>query len=1309
MPLFGLADTPPAHETATNDMLFGDGDDDEYMVEEIMATGVLPTCTRSLPISGYISHSQESPSLHTEHTEHTNQDQRALHSSPLPVRRLSFNDVYVEVTPADDIFGSDWRNIRFPHYRPDGISSVDDNRRPEANSIVDGCGSDDGDSKTLLLELRRRQQQQRQQQRLQQQEWQSANEPRLLLASSQEAVDQSPPRQLPPQNGEQSSPRQPSPHCSPQALKPSRLHNLQHSAPQSPSPPPQHLEEPPQSPPPFLQPPQSPHLAQSPRSRQPSMLSPASSQSPTFQVLPDYDGLKDIDRSYTEHRLTYVELLMQAWAHGHCQSGNSFASEEITLMSQLARQSHNGLGRSLRNTYGMCLQRCTDITTADTRAQRWRIVNADESGSAAESQHATASNFDMLSRMVATMAQYAAMLPSAANPHTTAHVPAESRPSKRVAADRLIDYREKRLGDFSYDATPIPRPKGTSRRRSTATPRNRALHAKLRPLTDTKQGANADSSTSNDLLAKLLSPSETTEPSASLDVQPTMSKRVKRATAEEKESNKSKRAAAATMLVRYQAAGLTIQDLLANERAVVRVTSPNNCPSVAELTATPFVPIVFMAHSEEPAHYILNCRTIAGAKTPSQTQGFHEYAINGFPVPVVPDRWLEYQRRKFRRWCRDEAGCKVVQLANEVDNTSCMCSPIHGPSMCRGCVTRQSDCPCRFRYIRVMTRLDVLAAGGSSKLRRYIVAPMFASQVDGAATSLAVKPTSISIAVGDLASSSAIPAGWSEFYSLFMTAPTLLRALDVIGPITFEHAVDMPAGSLEYGVLPEYGCSAAPCIYRTISPGSRQVCDLCSTSVMSVCFSCCMCATEMCVGCFSEWDDGSAEPRVAVGSSYNKAHSGSRSDDGGVSTRRYNHCKKFNGTSELSLHLQAQHRKRQFIRVSQFTAADIRQVVEKARGVVDLGSIYPELSQISSAGVISDTAAQAFTAKVARIEQRTRDMYPHAAWELPVIYVAADELSTAEFSCLWRQGIVVVVRGLLSALNGALWQPEWWIKNFGDEKVSILDCARKAEPVGGGEWPLRNFYRLFDGSDKYAALFDTPDDASSSEYQLHSDKEGDNNGDRGRADRAAREWREHKACVARGILKLKDWPPTDDFERRLPRHFRHFMKALPFPEYTQRAGKFNLANRLPAAFVPPDLGPKMYCAYGSSDGEGGVGTTNLHCDMADAVNIMAYAPAEFLRERNIEVPGIWTRSDGSPHMSAASKSPTTAAPAAAVWDIYPPEALGNLREFIGQVHDIPFGAECKGPIAAKHGDPIHNQETYLSLPLRQKFFDEYGH
>ncbi|KAJ2840043.1 hypothetical protein FBU31_000582 [Coemansia sp. 'formosensis'] len=196
----------------------------------------------------------------------------------------------------------------------------------------------------------------------------------------------------------------------------------------------------------------------------------------------------------------------------------------------------------------------------------------------------------------------------------------------------------------------------------------------------------------------------------------------------------------------------------------------------------------------------------------------------------------------------------------------------------------------------------------------------------------------------------------------------------------------------------------------------------------------------------------------------------------------------------------------------------------------------------------------------------------------------------------------------------------------------------------------------------------------------------------------------HKACIEGSILKLKDWLPTDNFEMKLPDHFCQFMDALPFPEYTQHAGKFNLVNWLPAAFVPPNLGPKMYCAYGSSDGEGGVGMTNLHCDMADAVNIMAYVPAEFLCECNIEVPGIWTHDDG------ISSTDITAGPAAAaVWDIYLPEAIGDLCRLISEKVSVEYTADCSGPIAAKHGDPIHNQEMYLTQPMQKEFSEWYGH
>ena len=89
------------------------------------------------------------------------------------------------------------------------------------------------------------------------------------------------------------------------------------------------------------------------------------------------------------------------------------------------------------------------------------------------------------------------------------------------------------------------------------------------------------------------------------------------------------------------------------------------------------------------------------------------------------------------------------------------------------------------------------------------------------------------------------------------------------------------------------------------------------------------------------------------------------------------------------------------------------------------------------------------------------------------------------------------------------------------------------------------------------------------------------------------------------ILKLKDWPSTADFAEALPTRFKDLMKCLPLPEYTHRNGKYNLASRLPEFFVKPDLGPKMYNAYGSAKTPKS-GSTNLHLDMSDAVNLMLY-------------------------------------------------------------------------------------------------------
>lgn len=65
------------------------------------------------------------------------------------------------------------------------------------------------------------------------------------------------------------------------------------------------------------------------------------------------------------------------------------------------------------------------------------------------------------------------------------------------------------------------------------------------------------------------------------------------------------------------------------------------------------------------------------------------------------------------------------------------------------------------------------------------------------------------------------------------------------------------------------------------------------------------------------------------------------------------------------------------------------------------------------------------------------------------------------------------------------------------------------------------------------------------------------------------------------LMKLKDWPPGDDFSDVLPQQFNDLMQALPLPEYTRRDGRLNLVSRLPDFLVKPDLGPKMYIAYGT--------------------------------------------------------------------------------------------------------------------------------
>ena len=86
----------------------------------------------------------------------------------------------------------------------------------------------------------------------------------------------------------------------------------------------------------------------------------------------------------------------------------------------------------------------------------------------------------------------------------------------------------------------------------------------------------------------------------------------------------------------------------------------------------------------------------------------------------------------------------------------------------------------------------------------------------------------------------------------------------------------------------------------------------------------------------------------------------------------------------------------------------------------------------------------------------------------------------------------------------------------------------------------------------------------------------------------------------------------------------------------------------------------MYNAFATMDTEGSKGSTRLHMDMADAVNIMVYAEP---------------CSDGSP--------------GGARWDLFRAEDAPAIRKFLRDRFNLADGL-----------DPIHSQQFYLDKQLR---------
>ncbi|XP_026185692.1 lysine-specific demethylase 3B isoform X2 [Mastacembelus armatus] len=267
----------------------------------------------------------------------------------------------------------------------------------------------------------------------------------------------------------------------------------------------------------------------------------------------------------------------------------------------------------------------------------------------------------------------------------------------------------------------------------------------------------------------------------------------------------------------------------------------------------------------------------------------------------------------------------------------------------------------------------------------------------------------------------------------------------------------------------------------------------------------------------------------------------------------------------------------------------------------------------------------------------------------------------------WKQGQPVLVSGIHKNLKANLWQPRAFSDEFGDQDVDLVNCRNCAII---SDVKVREFW---DG------------------FQVISKRLQDSDGQP-------------------MVLKLKDWPPGEDFRDMMPSRFHDLMENLPLPEYTKRDGRLNLAARLPNFFVRPDLGPKMYNAYGLiSTEDRKVGTTNLHLDVSDAVNVMVYVgvpEGDENQEEQADMTGrkevMTTIEEGDVDEMTKRRVYEGEEKPGALWHIYAAKDAEKIRELLRKV------GEEQGQENPPDHDPIHDQSWYLDQVLRRRLYEEYG-
>ncbi|EPS40604.1 hypothetical protein H072_5493 [Dactylellina haptotyla CBS 200.50] len=250
----------------------------------------------------------------------------------------------------------------------------------------------------------------------------------------------------------------------------------------------------------------------------------------------------------------------------------------------------------------------------------------------------------------------------------------------------------------------------------------------------------------------------------------------------------------------------------------------------------------------------------------------------------------------------------------------------------------------------------------------------------------------------------------------------------------------------------------------------------------------------------------------------------------------------------------------------------------------------------------------------------------------PVYEFRADDFTEDSFREIWGlHGRPIVIKDCLNRFKLS-WDPQYFINHHGHEDCTLVQTCP----------PFRNY------TTKVSEFFE--------QFGQFHPTEG---------------------------LKLKDWPPADNFSDVFPELMVDFERALPdaISNYVKHSGIYNLVSRFPDDYNRPDLGPKMYNAFPASvqmDGKLG-GTTNLHRDITDAINFMMYA-----------TPATNYEASSNSSNDEEDRSP------GAIWDIFPVGATRHIREYLDEKYPN------------QTIDPFHRQNCYLTQEDIRILFELHG-